>query len=266
MKTLIISKKTVAILSRLFFFIFLACFSFSVKAAPTFHFSPSIDYVFYRELSETGETLNTETGYLPGFELSINHYMSEQISFYVQGYYGSSSIQYEGQLQSGLPYDTDSKMTKSSYRFGGNYLGIKKGIGFFLEHNEWDRHIQSRDNIPTLSEYYSWDSIGVNYFMSFGDRQFNIELARLWNAGLSVDLSEQGYGVIPVSMPNGVSAKVSAEQPLSDSYPRWKFGVQIEMDYFPRGETVYSQGIGLTEPENISLQFRLYLSRSLNIN
>lgn len=248
-------NKTVAIISRLFFL----CLTLNVSFAHAnrdiiFEVSPSLDYVFYREFSEEGDTLNTETGLLPGIETSLYYPIPNRLTVYASLYYGSSTIQYDGQLQNGQPYKTDSKMKKTHFQFGFNKSFNQHIVGVFLASDKWDRHILSRNNVAQLSEYYAWDGIGVKYGFDAEDLKIETSISRLFNAGLDVDLTEQGYGVIHAAMPDGTAASITTSFDLDEYMPGWWMSTRLAGHYFPRGKVTISQGIGITEPENVTVQ------------
>jgi hypothetical protein len=254
------NTKTAAIFSRLFFLGFVNCICVVDIYAETYlSISPTVDYVFYREFSVTGETLDTETGFLPGLKSSI-HYDVQHYSFYAEGYYGSSTIEYDGHLQSGSVYQTDSEMIKSSLRMGGNWHQPYYSLGVYLGRNNWDRHILSSNNVPKLSEYYSWDSLGVQYTYNNDRLSINAGLAHLFNAGVKVDLVEQGGGFPYVAMPNGVSFSTGFNWDLDAYFPAWSFQSSFEGHYFTRSDITYSQNYLITEPENVTFQLSIGFS------
>lgn len=231
----------------------------------SFGISPSLDYIFYREFSETGETLNTETGLLPGLTLSVHSGLPNHFSVSANVYYGSSIIQYDGQLQNGQPYNTDSKMKKTHFQFGFNKSFNQHIVGVFLGSDKWDRHILSRNNIAQLSEYYAWDSIGVKHCFDAEDLKIETSISRLFNAGLDVDLTEQGYGVVHAAMPDGTAASIATSFDLNEYMSGWWMHTKLAGHYFPRGKATISQGIGITEPENVTVQLGVSLNYLFNL-
>lgn len=261
-----INKNPAAIYSQLVFFIFISTSPQSnANEDISFGVSPSLDYVFYREFSETGDTLNTETGLLPGLQLSLNTDISNKFSVYTHVYYGASTIQYDGQLQNGQPYKTDSKMKKTHFQFGLNTSFDQHAVGVFLSRDKWNRHILSRNNVAQLSEYYAWDSLGLKHCFDADDQKIETKIAHLFNAGLDVDLTEQGYGVIHAAMPEGTAASITTSFDLNEYMPGWWMSTRLAGHYFPRGKATITQGIGITEPENVTVQLGVSLDYRFNL-
>jgi hypothetical protein len=257
-------KKPVAKFSRLVF-LCLIVFSNSILADSHLILSPSVDYVFYREFSKTGDTLDTETGFLPGLQVSLYKATSNDFSIHADAYYGSSTIEYDGQLQNGQPYLTDSKMIKMHFQVGVDRAFQKHKFGVFFGVDEWDRHILSRNNTPQLSEYYSWDSLGIKYGYDLENFKIEAELAQLINAGLDVDLTSVGYGVLHAAMPNGTSASLSTSFNLNKYFSGWWLTSTLAGHYFERGRATVTQGISITEPENVTFQLGVSLSYYFDI-
>ena len=255
--------KTVVICSRLFFLFLLFGLSLvPVQASTSFDFSYSLDYVFYREFSEEGDSLNSETGYLPGIRVLMNHNMSENISFFLDGYYGLSHVKYDGQLQNGSAYNTNSSMEKLSYGLGSLIHFQQHSLALYVGQHTWNRHILSKGNVSDLSEFYLWDSVAIKHLYSIESWSTEYGIARLFNAGLKVDLTDQGYGVVPVTIPDGISLFARIDKSLGIDLQSWRVGTSLKGDYFPRGKTKFTGGIGLTEPENLSLNLSIYVSHT----
>ncbi len=224
--------------------------------------SPSIDRVFYREYSEKGETLNTESGFLPGFKISSGFEFSESIRMIIEGYYGENHIKYDGFLQSGQPYLTKSKMIKSDLRLGMEFSFISHGLNVSIGKHKWDRHILPRNGVIKLSEYYYWKSLNIGYRYSVNDSECFLELSELFDAGLFVDLTEVGYGLISVPMPNGYGFNTGLSYDISSMLSGWRAGLELKVHHFNRSKTSFTGGVGITEPENVTIQLRMLLSHS----
>lgn len=264
-------QKTAVHIALRFFLWGLGCLQFSSfsHADTEVVLAPSIDRVFYREFSPQGKTLNTETGFLPGLALTLSK-TRNGVSGYVKTYYGASDLNYDGQVQSSGEYQATSRTKKYVLLWGLKWHSLHHQLGLSWGKKNWDRTIESRGTVQELAQQYEWNRGGLSYEYVTADSKTTFEVARLFNGVVNVDLIEQGYGIIPVAMPTGSEMIIGYEHTLPhwlfNTSENWKMGAKLMGHYFPRSDASFRGDIGVIEPENLTVQFRVYFSYLINLN
>ena len=207
-------------------------------AEHNFSVSGAILYFDYQEFSDTGTSLNHETGFIPGINLNYSK-KNNNLGFIVY----SGTIDYDGQTQSGSPHQTDTDETLYIFTYRQLFPfndGLDKN-NYYAEINYqfWERDIQPINNVNGLYEEYSWWSIEAGIqtrIYQNENRAIKLELGMLhtFNGFISIDLRNTGYGEPELSLENkpGIRTKLSFHNKLSEQqtiyfsceYKHWKFG------------------------------------------
>lgn len=187
----------------------------------------------YRE-TKAGNTLNEERGILPLF--SIESCASKKAIQLCTGYQvASETVKYDGQTQSGIPVETDTKMRLQKIngsintdfligrqlfnnwnKTGDSSLPISMTLKY--DYWRWDRDIQSTSGAFGLSEDYFWHEIGVKVEIPLAQSKhtqsfFSTELFRILKPEIDVHLPYYNAGTInlPLHSKNGVEITWSTD-------------------------------------------------------
>lgn len=225
----------------------------------------------YEETDLVGNTLNQETGYIPGISIGAsNPWRSTDHSIEFSLYGGG--VDYDGQTQSGQPHQTTTEQTiyKFLYRLGWSPQDTDGGFYGEIYWQQWDRDIQPNNGVSGLFERYQWWSIeaGVEVPLMRKDRHdLLLELGVLatFNGTLLVDLSSAGYGEPLLDLGNGAGFagefRYAFNQSDSSSF---HFGIAYKTWEFGRSNSVtVSNGIDLitiTEPDSRTAQATFFAS------
>jgi hypothetical protein len=230
-------------------------------AAEVMHFD-------YEETDTQGNTLNQETGFIPGLTLAASSpyrriFNTLEFSIYDGG------VDYDGRTQSGQPHQTttEQNILRVLYRLSwspDNMAGALYGKVYW---QQWDRDIQPNNNVLGLFERYRWWTLeaGVQVpFIKEKQRNLLLEIGALatTNGTIMIDLADLGYGKPTLDLGNeyGFSAKLKYEV-LYRSNSSFQFGVQIRRWEFGRSNSkTISDGtnhIIITEPDSETMQTML---------
>ena len=228
-------------------------------------------YFDYEETGIAGDTLNQETGYIPGFSIGASRpwlNTDHSIEFSLYG----GSVDYDGQTQSGQPHQTTTEQTiyRFLYRLGWSPQDTDGGFYGEIYWQQWDRDIQPNNGVSGLFERYQWWSIeaGVEVPLVRKNRHdLLLELGVLttFNGTLLVDLSSAGYGEPLLDLGNGAGfaseLRYAFNQNDSGSF---HFGIAYKTWEFGRSNSVtVSNGIDfitITEPDSRTAQTTFFAS------
>ena len=227
--------------------------------------STYLEYVNYQEFDLDGSSLNHETGFIPGIQLQASYKHHTLWSSYAYG-----NVHYDGQIQSGAPYNTSTNYILSSagYEYEhalDQYNNINLLAGFSTR--TWQRHILSNKGIPDGNAEYKWQQLhaGIRYqpgsIFNF-PLQASLSVIKTRNGAVDVNLSNLGYGSPQLELGDeyGVQAGVKYYRRVSrkirvnvsvDSV-RWKFG-RSQLKTLSNG----INSITIAEPRSISWHTRL---------
>ncbi len=205
--------------------------------------SQAAHYFNYTEFDDNGVELDKETGFIPGLQLSyllglgLNKH---QLSFNI-GYF-QGQVEYDGQLQSGAPFLTDTDETLFNYGFKytlNTALLYAPDVFVMLSQHRWDRGILGRENVSALSEVYTWNEAAIGFMQKLYKNKKNqiateISALYIFNPEMEIDLRDFGFGRPELSL--GASGglrlqlfyhhNVSRRVRLSTAayYEAWNFG------------------------------------------
>ena len=237
--------------------------------------SPSLLHFDYTEFSTTDEVLDTESGWLPGLEVRLSHAISSDWFINIHTAYYQGTVYYHGQIQSGIPHSTDTKM--KLIRLGARVeRSVIENTHLFIgaQTHQWQRNIQDNNNISGLDETYKWFeySIGLNSAIPVTQKDIiNLEAGFLFirNATIDVDLSKVDLGTATLDIGDGTGGRLNAtwtHQHINNT--RYGISVFFEAWQFGRSNTKQTEGgssiVFVTEPRsetrNIGLKFNIEYS------
>ncbi len=225
----------------------------------------------YEETDINGNTLNQETGIIPGITVSASTtYRSIDNTLEFSIYDGQ--VDYDGRTQAGQPHQTTTEETiyRLLYRLSWSpqsTIGAFYGKAYW---QQWDRDIQPFNGVQGLFERYQWWSVeaGVQVpFIKSYSHDLLLELGMLatFDGNILIDLESSGFGSPVLELGNGVgfSGELKYEHKQSDN-SSFLFGVQLKTWEFDRSNSkTVSNGsniISITEPDSTTIQTTLSAS------
>lgn len=224
-----------------------------------------LQYVDYQEFDTNGKSLDRETGFIPGIKLQATYQHHTLWTTYAYG-----NIDYDGQLQSGIPHTADTNYILSSggYEYAHEmvrYPNTQLLAGFSTY--RWQRHILPGNGVPGLNEVYLWQQIHAGLRYKPGSI-FNLPLEasfsviRTLNGTVDVNLESLGYGSPRLDLGDeyGFQAGIKYHRDISR---QTGFNVSVESSRweFGRSQTKsYSSGINnitIAEPRSVSWHTRI---------
>ena len=225
----------------------------------------------YEETDLNGNTLNQETGLIPGLTVSATKpYQDFDNTLEFSIYDGQ--IDYDGQTQSGQPHQTTTEETiyRLLYRLSWSPQAVAGGFYGKAYWQQWDRDIQPFNGVQGLFERYQWWSIEAGMQVPFIDNEsqnLSLELGMLatFDGSILIDLESSGFGSPVLELGNGFgfSGEFKYEHRQTDN-SSFLFGVQLKTWEFGRSNSkIISNGtnvISITEPESTTIQTTLSAS------
>jgi hypothetical protein len=193
----------------------LLCHSAVSLAETQLSISPALLHFDYTEFSTTDQTLDTETGWLPGLEASLKYVITSNWSASINTSYYQGKVDYDGQTQQGTPHTTDTET--SLFRLGARADRlIYEDIDLFIaaQSHQWERDIQDNNNISGIDETYEWYeySLGLNtdFVITKKDRiKLEASYLLIRNATVFVDLSRVDLGTTTLDLGDGAGARLN---------------------------------------------------------
>ncbi|HEY0847066.1 MAG TPA: hypothetical protein VGE12_16980 [Noviherbaspirillum sp.] len=113
---------------------------------------PAVRYSTVSEYSQGGDRIVREAGWLPGIGAILAYHQQElEVFGSVRAF--RADIDYDGKLQNGSPYVTDTGTRHAGAQFGVRYwLGLTTGVIVAFETDIWDRDIKGRGVAVGLHE------------------------------------------------------------------------------------------------------------------
>lgn len=142
----------------------LALMPMTVSASPSLEVGASWVYFHYQEEDQNGQTLNKETGDIPGVYLAWRPSVGRYFWGRLEASYASHTVDYDGQTQAGAPLTTTTHERLIHYdgRLGAawEYQGLQLQPYLSARYQRWDREIQPTTVTGGLNEYYRWWEAG----------------------------------------------------------------------------------------------------------
>lgn len=148
----------------------------------------------YKEFDDTDFLLDREDGFLPGLtgEFKIT---GQSTDSYLYASYHTSTIDYDGYTQGGIPVQTDTEtdIIDVQYRLGtksSNKHQVYGGIGYRF----WGRDIQSIANVSGILEHYKWfyGLFGIkSRFLKDNNSELSLDfrITRMLDANMDIDFN-----------------------------------------------------------------------------
>ena len=219
----------------------------------------------YEETDLLGNTLNRETGYIPGLTVAASQpYRSIHNSVALSVYDGQ--VDYDGRTQSGQPHQTttEQNIIRLQYRLDWSPAGTDGAFYGKAYWQQWDRDIQPNNGVLGLFERYRWWSIEAGAVVPFIQQNRHSLLLELGvlattNGTITIDLTGAGFGNQSLDLGNsfGFSGGLNYQIMLSHNNGL-RFGVQLNSWEFGRSNSkTISDGsrvITITEPDSATRQ------------
>ncbi|VAW64312.1 hypothetical protein MNBD_GAMMA09-1386 [hydrothermal vent metagenome] len=257
--------------------IFIACLISSAVCvistetyAAVLEISSGIYYFNYEEFSQSGTSLDSEKGYLPGIKIIFSQlHNGNKYSAHASVY--SGTVDYSGGTQSGQPHTTktEQQLTQFGFEFISKQIElIPVQLNIGIKRWEWDRNILDRNNVQGLHEIYNWDEISIG--LNFETKQYNN--AFYWgNINALYTLSP----VIEILLDTSTAKLTMGEKPgfrlragktwILNNQNRYSLSIISEYWQFGRSNSVFiadffGNPAFITEPDSTSFHTRLEFS------
>lgn len=221
-------------------FILCCLLSQQLTADTSIEAAAKVLYFNYEEFDLSGESLNKETGFLPGFSISSTSALtstSHSISFELY----DGQVDYDGQTQSGVPHTTltDETLYRLFYKLNWLPSEDKHSIYTKVSWQHWDRDILPANTISGLYEQYQWWAIEVGFSLSLYEKDSNawlldLGISKVFDGTIVVDLETQGFGSPKLQLGDGSGFSTAlmyrhtlnenSELGLSLAHQYWTFG------------------------------------------
>jgi hypothetical protein len=156
-----------------------------------------LKYIDYQEFELDGSSLNHETGFIPGIRLSAAH---KHHALWTSLDYGD--VNYDGQLQSGVPHTTDTSyiLVSGGYEYAYT-LDQYQAINFLagVSSHRWQRHILPNNGIQGANAVYEWQQLhaGIRYrpeSLFNLPLEFGLSFTKTLNGTVDINLNNIGFG------------------------------------------------------------------------
>ncbi len=229
-------------------------------------------YFDYEETVASGNTLNTlnqETGFLPGITLAaILPYRRIDNTLEFSIYDGQAD--YDGQTQAGQPHQTTTEETiyRLMYKLSWSPLSTEAAFYGKTYWQQWDRDIQSKNGVSGLFERYQWWTVEAGAQLPFFKRDsqkllLELGLLATLDGTIMVDLASFGSPVLDLGNSIGFSSELKYEfkQAANSSL---QFGIQFKTWEFGKSNsetlTDGSNTLTIYEPDSTTIQTTLSAS------
>lgn len=250
----------------------LLAFSSSSQAVDL-RFAAELMHFDYEETDTSGNTLNQETGFIPGITVAVSQpYRSIENTFELSLYDGE--VDYDGRTQGGQPHQTTTqqRIYRLLYKLGWSPSNTTAAFYGKAYWQQWDRDIQPNNGVLGLFERYQWWTLeaGTEIPVIQKEKQhlhLGLGLLATFNGTIMVDLSSAGFGqpVLDLGDSLGFSGELVYEFRHSEK-SSLQFGIQLRSWEFGRSNSkTVSDGsntITITEPDSTTLQTTLSASYS----
>ena len=225
----------------------------------------------YEETDISGNTLNQETGIIPGLTLAAAlPYRRIDNTFEFSAYDGQ--VDYDGQTNQGVPHQTTTEQSiyRLLYKLSWSPLSTEAAFYGKTYWQQWDRNIQPNNGVSGLFERYRWWTVEAGAELPFikkDNLSLLLELGLLasLNGTIMIDLSDAGFGNPTLDLGNSIGfageLKYEFKQASNSSL---QFGIQFKTWEFARSDSkTISNGsstITITEPDSKTFQTTLSAS------
>lgn len=208
----------------------------------------------YKEFDDTGFLLDREDGVLPGVTGQIV-FPGKSIDKILYGSFYSSTIDYDGQTQSGAPVQTDTDTDIIDVQFRVSETSSQQnqlygGVGY----RYWRRDILSVGGVSGLLEHYNWFyallGLRSTYFRNYNSElAFDFRITRMLKANMDIDF--KGYSLTGSAPLDDKTVDLGKKTNFRFSMP-WRVKVKdsytwVVEPYFEQWDIGKSNTVNLTE-------------------
>jgi len=225
----------------------------------------------YEETDTAGNTLNQETGFIPGITLAAAQpYRRIDNTFEFSIYDGQ--VDYDGSTQAGQSHHTTTEQSIYRLLYKLSWSPLSTDAAFYGKTywQQWDRDIQPNNGVSGLFERYQWWTVEAGAQLPFikNDKQnllLELGLLASLNGTIMIDLTDAGFGSPTLDLGNsiGFSSELKYEYRQA-SNSSLQFGIQFKTWEFARSDSkTISDGssfITITEPDSKTFQTTLSAS------
>ena len=230
-------------------------------------------YFDYEETDAFGNSLNQETGFMPGFTVAASQpsrSLHNTVEFSLYG----GDVDYDGQTQAGQPHQTTTEETiyRLLYKLSWSPEDSEGAFYGKAYWQQWDRNILPNDGVSGLFERYQWWTVEAGAQVPFIKDEkhsllFELGMLATFNGTIMVDLTNSGLGSPELDLGNGVGfsgeLKYAFMQAKNSSF---QLGVQLKTWEFGRSNTeTLADGRTIYEPDSSTIQTTLSASYNHHI-
>ncbi len=245
-------------------FYFIICYfpALPLIADTTISASAKLLHFNYEEFDLSGQSLNKETGFIPGLSITasktLNNYTN---TIGVEIYNGQ--VDYDGQNQLGTAHTTitHEQIYKPFYRLNWS-LTDNSSIYGKVAWQRWDRDIFPANNISGLFERYQWWVFEAGVVTTVFENDINkwqlaFGASKISHGTIQIDLDTQGFGQPELNLGNGSGAS-GALLFIHNLTNRDNVELSLEHRYWTFGRSnskTISNGLNtitITEPRSVS--------------
>ncbi len=228
-------------------------------------------YFDYEEFGASDQSLNHETGFIPGLRIAagVPYFgIDHTLEFGVWG----GTVDYDGRTQSDQPHrtQTDETIYRLLYRADWPPRNTDGSLYAKIYWQNWDRDIQSANSVSGLFERYQWWTFeaglrAVPWQQQNRSLAFELGVLQTSHGVIMIDLSDQGFGMPTLDLADGLGATAAVEYAIALashnqlhfylSYATWKFGLSDS-----KAVTNGASTIIITEPDSVSNNITLSVS------
>jgi hypothetical protein len=197
-------------------------------------------YFDYEEFGINSQSLNHETGLIPGFRISggmSGFGLDHTLEF--DAWAGVAD--YNGRTQSGQSHttQTDETIYRLLYRVDWHPNNNEESLYAKIYWQNWDRDIQPANGVSGLFERYRWWTTeaglrAIPWQQQNRSLAFELGVLQTRSGDILIDLSDSGYGKPSLDLGNGLGTTFSLNYAVEHidntrleftvRYDRWKFG------------------------------------------
>ena len=233
--------------------------------------SPSLLHFDYTEFSTSNVVLDRETGWLPGFSLTVKDDINKNLyyEFEITGHFGN--VDYNGGTQSGLSHTTttNENLWRTGFRVLTPYNNLADNttnLYIGIKRHEWQRNIHDKNDISGLYEVYKWWEISAGIQSNLWSNKtqkisYGAGLLYIYEPTIFVDLSRIDRGTTTLNIGENFGGRLQLAWEINNNQ-QWTYGLNSYVEFwdFGRSNTRMTTGgipAGVTEPRSETRNFGL---------
>jgi hypothetical protein len=233
-----------------------------------------VDKVHLHEVGTKGQTLNTESGFLPLIGLNLALPINAEWVLLSENKLSMGSLDYDGMLQNGSSYKSTTDTKFIDLKLGmqspaiSNLFSGNQSLVSMIGYHHWQRNIEGRSGATDLNEQYQWQSFSLGLLHSSYSSSYSLRADIYKTFNSSMDIEIPNIGDAHLSLPDGQGFRLMAKYQLNDdqSYPI-NIGMQYSYDITERSKSFPLKKDGnsigfVTEPEHELQRIATYIEVS----